>query len=69
MQAAGAFLRKIKGQQCLLLTPEFGRTVLPDWNVLKGTREFRNLNRSGNDDRGRGRHCRVRANKKMDWFY
>ncbi|MBB3941565.1 hypothetical protein GGR39_003245 [Novosphingobium fluoreni] len=69
MQAAGAFLRKIKGQQSLLLTAEFGRTMFPDWNALKGTSEFRNLNRSGSDDRGRGRHCRVRANKAMDWLY
>jgi hypothetical protein len=68
MEAAGAFLRPIKKQKCLLMTAEFGRTMFPDWNALKGTAEFRYLNR-GNRDGGRGRHCRIRANKDMDWLY
>jgi len=68
VRGAGAFLRKIKGKQCLLLTAEFGRTMFPDWNALKGTLDFGNLS-MGSGDGGRGRQTRIRANKKMEWFY
>lgn len=69
MESAGAFLREIKKQRCLLLTPAFGRQMFPDWDALKGTADFRMLHRSGSGKRGRGFHCRVRGNKPMDWFY
>jgi len=69
MDVAGAFLREIKGETHLLLTPEFGRKVFPDWNALRGTVEFAALNKANDEGRGRGFHCRIRSNRKADWFY
>ncbi len=66
---AGAFVRTIKGETLLLLTTTFGKTMFPDWNSLKGTADFVNLNRASESGRGRGYHCRIRSNKKSDWFY
>jgi hypothetical protein len=65
----GAFLRKRKGEMLLLMTTAFGQRMFPDWNALKGTADFIALNRANDNGRGRGYHCRIRSNKKSDWFY
>lgn len=69
MEGAGAFIRPVKGKPILLMTPTFGGQMFPDWDALKGTAEFRSLNKADKDGRGRGYHCQVRANSKVDWFY
>ncbi len=66
---AGAFIRKVKGETLLLMTTAFGQKMFPDWNALRGTPDFAALNRSNDDGRGRGYHCRIRSNKQSDWFY
>lgn len=66
---AGAFIRKLKGETLLLMTTKFGRMMFPDWNALQGTPDFERLNRANDNRRGRGIHCRIRSNKKADWFY
>ena len=65
----GAFIRERKGETLLLMTTTFGKQMFPDWNALKGTADFVNLNRANDKGRGRGYHCRIRSNKKVDWFY
>ena len=65
----GAFVRERKGEKLLLMTTAFGKQMFPDWNALKGTADFVNLNRANDKGRGRGYHCRIRSNKKVDWFY
>lgn len=69
VKAAGAFIRVVKGETLLLMTPEFGSKALPDWNALKGSADFADLNKANERGRGRGYHCRVRSNQKADWFY
>lgn len=66
---AGAFLRKLKGETLLLMTTKFGQKMFPDWNALEGTPDFERLNRANDNRRGRGFHCRIRSNKRADWFY
>ena len=65
----GAFMRERKGETLLLITTALGQKMFPDWNALKGTADFDNLNRANDNGRGRGYHCRIRSNKKADWFY
>lgn len=69
MNEARAFIREIKGEKLLLMTPAFGQRMFPDWNSLKGTADFRALNKADKTGKGRGYHCHVRANSKADWFY
>lgn len=66
---AGAFIRKVKGESLLLMTTAFGQKMFPDWNALRGSADFIDLNRSNDQGRGRGYHCRIRSNKTSDWFY
>lgn len=66
---AGAFVRTVKGETLLLMTTAFGKKMFPDWRSLKDTPEFQSLKRANEGGRGRGLHCRIRANKRMDWFY
>ena len=66
---AGAFIRECKGKTLLLMTPTFGQKMFPDWDALKGSAEFVALNLSNEKGRGRGYHCRIRTNKRSDWFY
>lgn len=66
---AGAFVRDRKGETLLLVTTAFGQKMFPDWNAIKGTADFVMLNRANDNGRGRGYHCRIRSNKKSDWFY
>ena len=65
----GAFIRERKREKLLLITTALGQKMFPDWNALKGTADFVNLNRANDNGRGRGYHCRIRSNKKSDWFY
>lgn len=67
--SAGAFIRERKGERLLLMTTAFGKKIFPDWKTLKGTADFAALNRANENGRGRGYHCRIRLNKKSDWFY
>ncbi|MCW1383926.1 DUF927 domain-containing protein [Novosphingobium sp. KCTC 2891] len=69
LEAIGAFIRVVKGETLLLMTPSFGGRMLPDWRSLMGTPAFQRLNKADKNGRGRGYHCRVRANSKVDWFY
>jgi hypothetical protein len=69
VEAAGAFLRDVKGETLLLMTPAFGRSRFPDWSSLSKTVEFRQLNKASENGRGRGYHCRIRHNSKSEWFY
>ena len=69
MESIGAFIRLVKGEMLLLMTPSFGNRMFPDWLSLKNTPDFRALNKADKDARGRGYHCRVRANSSTDWFY
>lgn len=65
----GAFIRECKGETLLLMATAFGQKMFPDWNAIKGTADFVALNRANDNGRGRGFHCRIRSNKKSDWFY
>lgn len=67
--SAGAFVRPTKGETLLLMTTAFGSRHFPDWNALSRTPDFVALNRANDNGRGRGYHCRIRSNKKTDWFY
>lgn len=67
--SAGAFIRERKGERLLLMTTAFGKKTFPDWNALKGTADFAALHRANENGRGRGYHCRIRSNRKSDWFY
>jgi len=69
LEAAGAFIRTVKGERLILMTPSFGRRMFPDWNAIKGSAEFAELHRASYSDRFRGYRCRVRSNSKQDWFY
>lgn len=69
MERIGAFIRVVKGETLLLMTPNFGGRLFPDWPSLSRTAEFQALNKADKDSRGRGYHCRVRANSSVDWFY
>lgn len=69
MDRIGAFKRVVKGETLLLMTPSFGSRLFPDWQSLTGNADFRALNKADKSGRGRGYHCRVRANSKLDWFY
>lgn len=69
MEQIGSFIRVVKGETLLLMTPRFGIQEFRDWESLKRTAEFHSLNKADKDSRGRGYHCRVRANSKVDWFY
>lgn len=69
MERIGAFIRVMKGGTLLLMTPRFGDLMFPDWRKLSKTSDFRALNKADKGARGRGYHCRVRANSKIDWFY
>lgn len=66
---AGAFIREVKGETLLLMTTPLGQMMFPDWDALKGTPDFERLNRANDNRRGRGFHCRIRSNKRADWFY
>ena len=69
MEQVGSFIRVVKGETLLLMTPSLGIRLFPDWESLKRTSEFQSLNKADKDLRGRGYHCRIRANSKVDWFY
>jgi hypothetical protein len=69
VEHAGAFIREMKGETLLLMTPSFGQRMFPDWNALKGTADFAALNKADEGRRGRGYHCRIRSNGKAEWFY
>jgi hypothetical protein len=69
MKEAGAFIREVKGEKLLLMIPEFGARMFPDWNALKRTQDFVALHKANHDRGGRGYHCRVRSNSKVDFFY
>ncbi|WP_295525994.1 DUF927 domain-containing protein [Novosphingobium sp. Chol11] len=69
MEQAGAFIRAVKGETLLLMTASFGIRMFPDWQSVSMTTDFRNLNKADKNGRGRGFHCRIRANSKVDWFY
>lgn len=69
MEEAGAFIRQVKGETLLLMTPAFGSRLFPDWSKLSKSAEFRSLHKADKDGRGRGYHCRVRTNSTVDWFY
>lgn len=69
MDRIGAFKRVVKGETLLLMTPSFGSRLFPDWQSLTGNADFRALNKADKSGRGRGYHCRVRANSQLDWFY
>lgn len=69
VEAAGAFIRMVKGETLLLMTPTFGNRMLPDWNSLKRTADFADLNKANERGRGRGYHCRIRSNGSASWFY
>lgn len=65
----GAFVREVRGETLLLMTTSLGQRMFQDWDALKGTPDFERLNRANDNRRGRGFHCRIRSNKRADWFY
>jgi Domain of unknown function (DUF927) len=69
LEQAGAFIRVVKGETLLLMTARLGNRMLPDWDSLSRTSDFRSLNKADKDRRGRGYHCRVRKNAGSEWFY
>jgi hypothetical protein len=69
VEQVGAFIRVVKGETLLLMTASLGNRMLPDWDSLSRTADFRSLNKADKDRRGRGYHCRVRKNAGPEWFY